>query len=107
MMFGTMDSYADDFEKVRLKWKGQSFHLTHIYYPPLNAQPIGVVSSFRQCGFNYHLNFNSEEGSFSPNVYPWWSIVENIEHPDGISSCSYIKCLYSEVLYLYWWVHRF
>ena len=107
MMIGTLDYEADRFLKVDLNWKGQAFNMINLYCPLLDSQPIGFFSNFRQCGFNYHLNFNTESGELSTKLYPWWPVIVNKKDRNGINRHSYVKCSLNECLYIQRWIYRF
>ena len=62
----------EDFINHELKWRGGVVDLEHLYLPTYNQQPINVLSLFRQCGQNFHLNFSDEVGHLSDKTFPWW-----------------------------------
>ena len=78
-----------------------------LYCPTYNAQPVCVISNFRQCGCNYHLNLRHENNEIvlSKETYPWYP---HFQYTDPkFTKCSYIHCPLSEVLYFQWWKNRF
>ena len=84
-------------------WNGAILDLHCLISPPYNRQPACVVSMFRQCGKNFHLNLTRNRDS-PKAAFRWWQKAI-MKEKDGKLMPGYLHCPLSECLYFKWWMH--
>ena len=88
-----------------LGWKGGIIDLNRLYCPKYDHQPAIILSMFRQCNMNFHINI-TENGEILNHNYPWIHkvVVKQVKKNER-TEVGYIHCPMSETQYFKYWLH--
>jgi len=95
--------------KELFDWDGAVLDLNTLVCPGYDRQPACVISMFRQCGNNFHLNVKQNR-QLSEGTLPWWPKVlvkTDVDKSGHVKkrTIGYLHCPLSECLYFKWWLH--